>query len=439
MTDPFESLRAPVVPADPDPDFARRLRARMEAALRLPRGVIPMTAPTSADTTTADTTAAAPASAPPAGAPGGVIPYLAVRGARTAIDWYAQVLGARPVGEPVVMPDGRIGHAELRMGGGDVYLADEHPEIGVAAPAPEAAAVSLVLTVADVDRALAQARDAGAAVTREPYDAHGHRNGTIVDPFGHRWLLQAPLGAAPAPLPAAPRHGDAGYTSLWVPDVARAGEFYAAVLGWTYETGSDGRSLHVTTAIPRQGLVAGSAPAGPVFAAYAVDDVAAAVRRVRAAGGTAAEPAAQPWGRSADCSDDQGWQFALYQPAPGTGTGAEPPSNGSREGDLAYLTLLVPDSARFRAFFGAVLGWQFAPGHVEDGWEVTTTRPMTGIAGGQEEVTGVPMWRVDDIAAAVARVRAAGGRSSDPERQPYGVSADCYDDQGTHFFLGQLS
>jgi uncharacterized protein len=49
----------------------------------------------------------------------------------------------------------------------------------------------------------------------------------------------------------------------------------------------------------------------------------------------------------------------------------------------------------------------------------------------------VPMYVVDDIAAAVARVRAAGGSSTDPERQPYGVSATCTDDQGTRFSLVQ--
>jgi predicted enzyme related to lactoylglutathione lyase len=48
------------------------------------------------------------------------------------------------------------------------------------------------------------------------------------------------------------------------------------------------------------------------------------------------------------------------------------------------------------------------------------------------------MYRVDDIAAAVERVRAAGGTSTDPERQPYGVTADCADNQGTHFYLGTL-
>jgi uncharacterized protein len=52
--------------------------------------------------------------------------------------------------------------------------------------------------------------------------------------------------------------------------------------------------------------------------------------------------------------------------------------------------------------------------------------------------TAVPMYLVDDIEAAVGRVRAAGGTASDPERQRYGVTSDCVDDQGTRFNLGEL-
>jgi len=69
---------------------------------------------------------------------------------------------------------------------------------------------------------------------------------------------------------------------------------------------------------------------------------------------------------------------------------------------------------------------------------VDDSAPMVGLQGGHPQVTIVPMYRVDDIETAVARVRAAGGTSTDPEVQPYGISADCVDDQGTRFHLGQL-
>ena len=50
--------------------------------------------------------------------------------------------------------------------------------------------------------------------------------------------------------------------------------------------------------------------------------------------------------------------------------------------------------------------------------------------------TAVPMWKVEDVAAAVERVRAAGGTATDPERQPYGTTSQCADDQGVRFYLG---
>jgi predicted enzyme related to lactoylglutathione lyase len=306
----------------------------------------------------------------------------------------------------------------------------------VVAPAPDAVAVSLVLRVADVDETLTAVRAAGARVVREPYEGYGHRGATIVDPFGHRWMLQTPLLAAGAPTYTyAP--GDAGYASLWVPDVDRAAEFYAKVLGWTYETDHAGAGRRVVGATPAQGLFGGQ-PRSTLFAAYVVDDVHDAIERVRRAGGTADEPTREPWGLSAMCTDNQGGRLTIYEPAETAADGERLPDNGLREGDLAYVTMLVPDSAKAREFYGLVLGWEFAPGRIDDGWQVTNTHPMTGLSGGHADVTLVAMWRVDDIDAAVARVRAAGGRASDPERQSYGISADCQDDQGTSFWLGQL-
>ena len=65
--------------------------------------------------------------------------------------------------------------------------------------------------------------------------------------------------------------------------------------------------------------------------------------------------------------------------------------------------------------------------------------PMVGLAGGAKQPTIIPMYRVDDVAAAVERVRRAGGTATPPEHQPYGVTSWCTDGQGTEFHLGQLS
>ena len=117
------------------------------------------------------------------------------------------------------MPDGRIGHSELALNGAKVYLADAHPEIGFVAPNPGEAAVSLMLRVQDADEVRAAALAAGATSQREPNNDYGSRNAWIVDPFGHRWGLNSPLGATPAP-----RHGDVVYASVWAADPTRAAD-----------------------------------------------------------------------------------------------------------------------------------------------------------------------------------------------------------------------
>ena len=411
MTDPFDTLREPVVPTDPDPDFAASLRARIERALALPRGVAVTVLPEEIRIA----------------AQGAAIPYLAVAvgSGRRALDWYVEVLGARLADEPITMDDGRLGHAELEVSGGKLYLAEEFPEIGVIAPAPAGTPVSLSLQVPDVAETMRRAISRGGTMPRPMYDDYGSRNVTIVDPFGHRWLLHTPLSELPDTL----RPGDVGYAWLSAPDPDRAAEFYAAVLGWEYAPGhvEGGRQ------VVGQSLPMGIGRGEPGWhLSYSVEDVPAAVELVRAAGGTSTEPEQRPYGTAADCVDDQGVEFALH-PA---GSGPRPPENGARQGDLSYLTLEVVDSARFRTFYGQVLGWTFTGGRIEDGWAVQGVSPMTGMHGGNAAYAAVPMWKVDDVAAAVQRVRAAGGTATDPERQPYGTTSEGTDDQGIRFYLG---
>jgi uncharacterized glyoxalase superfamily protein PhnB len=237
-------------------------------------------------------------------------PYLAVRDARAAIAWYGDALGARLVGEAVVMDDDRIGHAELDVAGAQVYLADEHPELGLAAPR-DTRSVTLHLCVPDADEAVQRAAGAGATVERPVGDSPHGRTGVVLDPFGHRWMLQT-----------APH----------------------------------------------------------------------------------------------DCDE-----------------------RGARPGDTVYLTLRVPDGARARDFYEAVLGWSMAPGRVDDGFQESSTTPMVGVHGGQTDGLGaVPMYAVDDIEVAVAAVRTAGGTADEVQQQSFGRSVLCRDDQGLQFWLGQL-
>ena len=93
----------------------------------------------------------------------------------------------------------------------------------------------------------------------------------------------------------APRPGDIGYASLWIPDIGRATAFYAAVFGWAYEPTHNPHARQVPGVTPPQGLWGGQ-PRSTLFCSYVVDDAAAAVARVRAAGGQAGEPEQRPTG-----------------------------------------------------------------------------------------------------------------------------------------------
>lgn len=426
-TDPLTVLRADVAPVEPDADFAGRLRARLERALTDPEA--PMSITDEAPTALASTATAA------------FTPYLAVADARAAIDWYVASFDAAVVGEPIVMPDARIGHAELTVAGARLFLSDEHPEIGVAAPQPGAgASVTLHLELDDpqaVDRFVDSARQHGATIEREPADSPYGRQAVIRDPAGHRWMFMAALAPAVAasPVNGEPiRQGDVVHASVWTPDPGRARAFYTAVLGWSVEVYDPVRQQVIG-----QSMTLSIAPTDgrpTLFCSYAVDDLDDAVQRVRTAGGSADEPKPMPWGRSAMCTDPAGRTFALWE---NDGSQPRPPVNGRRAGDLAYITMSVDgDSEPIRRFFSEVLGWEFRAGRVDDGWEPADVAPMTGLAGGQDSSVVTPMWRVDDIAAAVERVRAAGGTATEPEQQPYALTAECTDDQGTPFYLGQM-
>jgi predicted enzyme related to lactoylglutathione lyase len=361
-----------------------------------------------------------------------ITPYLAVRGARSALDWYQQALGASLHGEPIVMADGRIGHAELDIGGAPVFLSDEHPEIGVDAPEPGAGAtVTMHLTVPDVDAAVGRAVAVGADLMRAVANYPHGRNGVIRDPFGHRWMISGPVTQPTS------RHGDIGYVSLWVSDAGQAADFYSAVLGWRYAPHSGAGSRQVEGLTLHHGLW-GSVTPPTLFCCFAVEDIAIAAALVDAAGGTAGEPQPESYGLVCECTDDQGVRFALFEPPGGVSSGPPAARGGLRHGDLAYVTMEVPDSARTRAFYGSVLGWQFSAGSVPDGWQVTDVVPLTGVSGGHQNATTIPMYRVDDIEAAVPAVRALGGTATDPQAQPYGITSNCTDNQGTRFDLGQL-
>ncbi|MBK9166222.1 MAG: VOC family protein [Bryobacterales bacterium] len=118
-----------------------------------------------------------------------ITPYLCCRDAAQAVDFYQRAFGAVELYR-LSEPGGRIGHAEISFGGAVVYLSDEYPGFGCAAPSGETNSVTLHLTVPDVDALVRQAAAAGATAVREPKDEfYGHRSATLKDPFGHRWMV----------------------------------------------------------------------------------------------------------------------------------------------------------------------------------------------------------------------------------------------------------
>ena len=225
-----------------------------------------------------------------------------------------------------------------------------------------------------------------------------------------------------------------------LPDTARARQFYRTVLGWRF--GADDEPGHGAQ-VEGQSLPLGIWDGPPasgirtpgVRLVHRVADIAAAVAAVRSLGGTASPPRRESFGVAADCLDDQGNGFGLLELPAGA---PRPPVNGARAGDVAYLTISPGDEQRASEFYGLLFGWRSLPGSVPGGLQVDGAAPMTGLWGGAGRQNVTLMYLVDDVDAAVARVRAAGGAADRPERQPYGVTAQCSDNQEMTFILGQL-
>jgi PhnB protein len=119
-----------------------------------------------------------------------VYPYLRVRDAGKAIDFYRRAFGAEELFR-LTEPGGRIGHAEIRIGATTLMLSEEYPEMGIVGPqALGGTTFSVHLHVDDADAWIARAVEAGATVLRPAADAfYGERSGTVRDPFGHEWML----------------------------------------------------------------------------------------------------------------------------------------------------------------------------------------------------------------------------------------------------------
>lgn len=121
-----------------------------------------------------------------------ITPYLIVNDAARAIDYYKKVFGATEVLR-MPGPNGKIGHAELKIGNSYIMLADENPQVGqghTSATSIGASPVSLYVYLPDVDRVVEKAKAEGGKILKPVQDQfYGDRSGFIQDPFGHLWSV----------------------------------------------------------------------------------------------------------------------------------------------------------------------------------------------------------------------------------------------------------
>ncbi len=406
MTSPFDELRAEIVPVDPDPAFAAALRARLERVVLDP-----------ASETAVTTTETRPASIVRLHT---LTPYLRVRDARAAVEFYVAAFGATRRGDFFLREDGRIAHAEVAIGDSVLMMADSNADIDIVSPAERGGPTgSLRIEVPDPDATFAAAVAAGATVERPVQDEPYGRGGVVLDDSGNRLMIVAAVPAIGS--------GDLTYASLWVRDPDRAARFFGTVLGWETAPNHGRAGFQITNVAGHLGIYP-TTGVPTLYCCYAVADAAAAVAVVRAAGGTAQDVELTPYGPLAECVDDQGIPFAVHEAVGGPST----------PGAIGYLELRTPDTTRARAFYGSILGLRYLPAAEDGYWHPSRdggmTTPVAGLTAAPEAAV-VPGFTVTDLDAALAAVTASGGRTGAPAEAGHQRIAECSDDQGFVFTL----
>jgi PhnB protein len=273
-------------------------------------------------------------------------PYLSIRNATAAIEFYMKAFGAIEVTR-LVQPDGRIGHAEINIDGAKIMLADEFPEIGFKSPESlGGSSVHIHLDVKDVDAMARRAVAAGATVVRPVEDQfYGDRSGQFRDPFGYTWSIstrketlsteemqrridEMSRKEAGAPPKKYIREGFHSITPYLI--VPRA----AVLLGFmTKALGADERFrinrpgtetiMHAEVRIGDSMIELAESndqfPPTPATIILRVDDVDAVFNRAIEAGATVLQPVAdQEYGaRSATVQDAAGNRWNIFRPTEG--------------------------------------------------------------------------------------------------------------------------
>jgi uncharacterized glyoxalase superfamily protein PhnB len=303
-SDPFEMLREPIAPVAPRHSFTAELKRRVADQL----GITPVRKP---QLEVREYTPARLHS---------MTPYLSCLDAAAAIEWYQTVFDAVLLGDPIIMDDGSVGHAELRVGDSVFMMAGEFPAENHLSPETlGGSTAAFQIYVPDADETYERAVAYGATALRPLAENYGARQGTIRDPFGHRWFVCTALQADDVPVEDAPgrRFGDVGYVTLEVPDGERAQRFYEALFGWTLHASGEPGSFHISSITPPAGIHGSPQHEPDVRLFFRVDDIEATAARIRELGGEVLTMTSYDSGGNAECVDDQGLRFDLFRPKPG--------------------------------------------------------------------------------------------------------------------------
>lgn len=222
-------------------------------------------------------------------------------------------------------------------------------------------------------------------------------------------------------------YGSLFYFSIPGPDIERSANFYRSLFDWDLQGGRNG--YHVANVYPPMGLAAGTTDPQVWIE---VDDIEAAVARVRELGGQAEDPVDMDSGTASSCTDPQGVRFNLQVPVEHY---RQPARSSTGHGELFYWTLPAPDAAASKAFFAQLFGWEFSDPGSAGGMHVQNKLPDGGLGGGREGSNPELFFRVSDLDAAVDKVRQLGGTAEVVASGPEGDHAMCADDQGVQFGL----
>jgi predicted enzyme related to lactoylglutathione lyase len=293
MADPLARLRAPSTPVDPDPGFAASLRSRLSRALDPRQGAHGRNGVVR-DPFGHRWMIAGPV--PGSRLQHGDLGYVSlwVPDVDRAAAFFSAVLGWAYA--PASGPQGR------RVEGRALH----HGLWGGVTPAT----LFLCAAVDDALGAVGRVRAAGGTAGEPHPEPYGLVSECVDDQGVAFAVFQPPGGTGSGRPPGPARHGDLVYVTMEVVDASRARAFYGGVLGWRFTPGRVEDGWQVDGVTPMVGL-SGGHPVATAVPMYQVSDIGAAVERVRRAGGTATDPATEPYGTTSSCTDDQGTRFHL--------------------------------------------------------------------------------------------------------------------------------